>query len=129
MEHQKLVSFLKERITLQTPLGEIVAAFEEMCQTPIDEDMILFETGSFDFFEGEPPYLFSLVRQFPNNMDDEFYQLHVDILYPSDESAPEETTWSDDVEGNIFDHIRASAAYVYAERRKPIDIRIEIEET
>ena len=61
------------------PLPDIVKAFEEMCEEQIDNDMILFETGTFSF-TGEPLFYFSLVRQFPND-DDEYYQIHVDVLF------------------------------------------------
>ena len=69
-----LVAYLKNAITDKMPLENIVDVFEQMCQVPIEEDMILFETGTYSF-TGEPFFYFSLVRQFPNNIDDEFYQL------------------------------------------------------
>lgn len=45
--------------------------------------MILFETGTFTIFGDEPMFQISLVRQFSNE-NEEFYQIHVDILYESD---------------------------------------------
>lgn len=77
---EALVAYLKKAITDKMPLENIVDVFEQMCQTPIEEDMILFETGTYSF-AGEPFFYFSLVRQYPNNEDDEFYQIHVDVLY------------------------------------------------
>ena len=51
----------------------IVSVFEEMCNMPLKEDMILFETGTYSF-TGKPMFNFSLVRQFPN---DEIGRAHV----------------------------------------------------
>ena len=75
-----LIKFLKDKITDKTPLEEIVDVFEQMCNIPLEEDMILFETGTFTSFSPEPVFEISLVRQFPND-DEEFFQIHVDILY------------------------------------------------
>lgn len=59
--------------------------FEEMCNMPLKEDMILFETGTYSF-TGKPMFNFSLVRQFPND-EEEYYQIHVDVLYiPTEEN-------------------------------------------
>lgn len=40
-----------------------------MCNMPLKEDMILFETGTYSF-TGKPMFNFSLVRQFPNDEED-----------------------------------------------------------
>ena len=56
---------LKEVINEGTSVQDIVRRFEEMCHEPIDNDMILFESGTFSF-TGKELYYFSLVRQFPN---------------------------------------------------------------
>ena len=42
-----LIKFLKDKITDKMPLEEIVDVFEQMCSIPLEEDMILFETGTF----------------------------------------------------------------------------------
>ena len=54
------------------PVEGIVDVFEQMCSTPLEEDMVLFETGTFTDFSKEPFFQISLVRQFPND-DEEFY--------------------------------------------------------
>ena len=82
-----LIKFLKNKITDKIPLEEIVDVFEQMCSIPLEEDMILFETGTFTTFAKEQVFQISLVRQFPNE-DEEFYQIHVDIIYkPTNENA------------------------------------------
>ena len=127
MEH--LLEYLKNTITNDMTLEEIVNIFEKMCQAPVDEDMILFETGTYNF-TGEKLFYFSLVRQCPSE-DDEFYQLHVDILYkPSSENAAFNTTvWNEDIEENIFDFIRNSLDYQYAVNNKYYQVDIYLDET
>ena len=43
------ISFLKKNINDKMSLSEIVDVFEKMCARPIDNDMLLFETGTFEF--------------------------------------------------------------------------------
>lgn len=112
-----LIKFLKDKITDKTPLEEIVDVFEQMCSIPLEEDMILFETGTFTTFASEPVFEISLVRQFPND-DEEFFQIHVDILYkPTSENKMfSEATWNEDLSENIFDYIRKSEVFAYAKK-------------
>ena len=78
MDH--LIDYLKERITDNMQLEDIVKVFEQMCDIPLEDDMILFETGTFTSHSKEPLFQISLVRQCSNE-NEEFYQIHVDILY------------------------------------------------
>lgn len=83
-----LVEFLENGITKKMSLDNIVNVFEKMCDIPMENDMILFETGTFSF-TGEPMFQFSLVRQFPNE-DEEYFQVHLDVLYnPTSENRLE----------------------------------------
>lgn len=93
-----LLKFLKDKIVDKMPLEEIVDVFEQMCSIPLEDDMILFETGTFSTFEPEPVFEISLVKAFPNN-DEEYCQIHVDILYkPTGENEIfSETTWDEDL--------------------------------
>ena len=92
-----LIQSLKEKITDQMSLEDMVNVFEEMCGTPFDEEMILFETGTFTRLSNEPLFQISLVRQVPND-DEEFYQVHLDIFYkPTSENAEfNESIWDED---------------------------------
>lgn len=76
---ESLLGYLKNSISDNSSLEHIVSVFEEMCNMPLKEDMILFETGTYSF-TGKPMFNFSLVRQFPND-EEEYYQIHVDVLY------------------------------------------------
>ena len=125
-----LIKFLKDKITDKTPLEEIVDVFEKMCSIPLEEDMILFETGTFTTFASEPVFEISLVRQFPND-DEEFFQIHVDILYkPTSENKMfSEATWNEDLSENIFDYIRKSEVFAYAKNKEYIKVEIYLDET
>ncbi|MBP3203961.1 MAG: hypothetical protein J6M66_00905 [Lachnospiraceae bacterium] len=123
------IEFLNKSITENMSLGEIVDVFEKMCEVKIQDEMILFETGTFTF-TGEPLFYFSLVRQIPNE-DEEYYQVHVDVLYYSDKENEifSEEVWNEDVDENIFDYIRASGAFAYAVNNHYIKVDIYMDET
>ena len=99
----KLINFLKDKITNEISLEEIINVFEQMYKIPLEQDMILFETGTFTIFGDEPMFQISLVRQFSNE-NEEFYQIHVDILYESDNENKmmSESICDEDLSENIF---------------------------
>ena len=125
-------AMLKASVNETMSVPEIVDAFEKMCQEPIDNDMILFETGTFTFhtINREPRFYFSLVRQFPIENDDEYYQIHVDILFLPDSinRTFSGAVWNEDIEENIFDYIRNSKAFAYAESAAYEQIKIYMDE-
>ena len=126
----KLIDFLKNKITERSSLEEIVNIFERMCSIPLEEDMILFETGTFTTSGDEPMFQISLVRQFPNE-DEEFYQVHVDIFYETDDENKKmsESIWDEDLSENIFDYIRNSKAFAYAKSKEYHKVKIWCDET
>lgn len=126
----KLIGFLKNKITERSSLEEIVNIFERMCSIPLEEDMILFETGTFTTSGDEPMFQISLVRQFPNE-DEEFYQIHVDIFYETDDENKKmsESIWDEDLSENIFDYIRNSKAFAYAKSKEYHKVKIWCDET
>ncbi|MBR4509922.1 MAG: hypothetical protein IKP25_04470 [Ruminococcus sp.] len=120
---------LEESINESLPLSDIVKTFEKMCEEPIDNEMLLFETGTFSF-TGESFFYFSLVRQFPND-DDEYYQIHVDVLFTPDSinSKFSFNVWNIEIEENFFNHIRRSEAFEYASSVPYQRIDIYMDET
>lgn len=127
---EKLINFLKDKITDKISFGEIVNVFEQMCNIPLEEDMIFFETGTFTTFADEPMFQISLVRQFSNE-DEEFYQIHVDILYESDNENKmmSESICDEDLSENIFTYIRNSKIFAYAKNKKYSKVKIWCDET
>ena len=95
--------------------------------------MILFETGTFTFqtIHSEPRFYFSLVRRFPIENDDAYYQIHVGILFLPDGINREFSgaVRDEDIEGNIFDYIRNSKAFAYAEFAAYEQLKIYMDET
>ena len=127
VNNMELLEYLKNNISTSNSLDEIINIFEEMCKTPIEEDLLLNEYGVYDF-TGEDLFYYDLVRQYPDG-EDEYYQLRVSIMFFPDEENRylEDTLWSDDTDENFFDYICKSDGYRYAKKHKlkSIDIRID----
>ena len=128
-KNEKLIKYLQKRISDKSSLGNIIDAFEDMCNIPVKEDMVLFETGTYSF-TGEPMFEFSLVRQFPNG-EDEYCQIHVDVLYipTEDNMIFEQTVWKEDIEENIFDYIKKSPEYDCCKKKAFSKVEIYSDET
>ena len=118
---------LKEVINEDASVQDIVDRFEEMCREPMDNGMILFESGTFSF-TGEELFCFSLVRQFPNE-GEEYYQIHVDVLFETNDENKtlSESVWNEDIEENIFEYVRKSESFSYAisDTYKRVDIYMD----
>lgn len=115
-------------------LDEIINKFEKMCDIDLEledpeDDVRLFETGTYDF-SGEELFCFSLIRQFPNE-EGEFCQLHMDILYFSDDAnrGLSESAWSFDIDTDFFSYVRNSKAYMAVKDHHMVKIDIYMDET
>ena len=124
------LEFLRESITDKMPLEEMVAIFEELCREPIENEMVLFETGTFTAISDKPMFQLSLVRQVPNE-DEEFNPIHLDIFYEASRENQifSESTWDEDLEENIFDYIRASEVFAYAREQEYQEVKIYMDQT
>ena len=122
-----LLMFLKKNISINNTVDEIIDVFEEMCKTPIEDDLLLHEYGVYDF-TGEELFYYELIRQYPDG-EDEYYQLCVSLMFAPDEENQclEDSFWSDETDENFFDYIRKSPAYDYVKNHniKAIDITID----
>ena len=127
---KRSLEFLRERITDKMPLEEMVAIFEDLCHEPIEDEMILFETGTFTAISDKPLFQLSLVRQVPDE-DEEYYQVHLDILYEASRENQifSESTWDEDLEENIFDYIRASEVFNYAKEQEYQAVKMYMDQT
>ena len=127
VKNMEMLEFLKNNISTEQTLDEIINTIEEMCKTPIEEDLLLSEYGVYDF-TGEDLFYYDLVRQYPDG-EDEYFQLRVSIMFSPDEENRflQDTLWSDDSDENFFDYIKKSDGYAYAKVHefKSIDIRID----
>ena len=121
--------WLEQTAAGETNLEKLVDAFEEMRRTPQAGGMLLYETGTFSF-SGEPLFYVSLVRQFPNG-EEEFRQIHMDVLYsPSEENrAFSQALWSEETEGDFFSHVRSSEAFACAKKDRIRKVSVYMDET
>ena len=126
---EDLIKYLQTGISDKSSIEDIVNVFEEMCKKPVEEDMILFETGTY-FFTGEPMFYFSLVRQFPN-CEEEYDQIHVDVLYVPEKGNKrfQQCTWNEDIEENIFAYIKKSQEFHYCIAKEFSKVNIYVNET
>ncbi len=128
-QKESLLKYLQNKISDKSSLENIVDVFEEMCNIPVKEDMILFETGTYSF-TGEPMFYFSLVRQFPND-EEEYYQIHVDVLYVStaENKNFEQNIWNEDIEENIFSYIKKTSEFSFCKNKEFSKVEIYLDET
>ncbi len=123
------IEFLEENINEKMSLSDIVSVFEKMCEEQMENDMLLFQTGIYDYTD-EPLFYFDLVRQYPNE-DEEFYQIHVELSYkPSAENQKcNESIWNEEIDGDFFEYIRNSESYKCASADSYEKINIYLDET
>ena len=124
------LEFLKDRVTDKMPLEDMVEIFEDLCSVPIEDEMILFETGTYSAISNKTLFQLSLVRQAPNE-DEEFYQVHLDIFYEAsqDNQIFSESTWDEDLKENIFDYIRNSEVFAYAKDQEYLAVKMYMDQT
>lgn len=128
----QLIDFLSNNISEKMSLEAIVDVFEEMCTISLDdseEELILVEVGNFSI-NHEQCCVLSLVRQYPNE-EEEFYQVHVDISYASDEHNQQfaETIWDEDLDESIFDYIKQTEWFQYLKNIQYLEVKIFVDET
>ncbi len=127
--NMEIMQYLKNNISAESTVDEIIAVFEEMCKTPVEDDLLLFEYGAYNF-TGQTLFYFDLVRQYPDG-EGEFYQLRVSLKYPVDEENKDiyDTVWGDEDDGDFFQHIKESAGYEYAKNHKFVSFDIRTDQT
>jgi hypothetical protein len=123
----KALRLLKDRISSDSKLSEIIQVFKEMCQSKFE-----FEEGPlllFEAYAGEgDSYTIHLVRQAEYLRYEEYYQLTADIEYSQEEfrqKAIREVFCNYNQDGDIFDYIGSSQAYNLLKDLKPSKFSIE----
>ncbi len=122
---------LRDTVRDGMTLDELIDTFEKMCDLDVGEpDMLLFQTGTFDF-TGEKLYHFDLVRQFDFLGGDELVQLHLTVLYePSRKlSLLRKIHWGAPEDGSFFATVRGSAAYRAVKSLPIVRVEIDVHET
>lgn len=122
---REVLAALREAITDDMTLPEIVDAFENVC----GDGLILYETGTYSLGGGKPMFFFGLSRIF-SRPGAEFTQVSVHVKYaPTDENGRfSDTVWSDQIEEDIFGYIRRSDAYACACGEKIKSVIVDMDE-
>ena len=123
----RALRYMKDRITSDSKLPEIIQVFKEMSQREFE-----FEDGPlllFEAYAGEgDSYLIHLVRQAEYLRYEEYYQLTVDLEYSLEDvqqKAVREVFCNHNQDGDIFEYIESSRAYALLKDLKPAKINIE----
>ena len=122
---------LRDTVRDGMTLDELIDTFEKMCDLDVGEpDMLLFQTGTFDF-TGEKLYHFDLVRQFDFLGGDELVQLHLTVLYEPNRklSLLRKIHWGEPGDGRFFATVRGSAAYRAVKSLPIARVEIDVHET
>lgn len=124
-----LLGFLKSNISDNSTFNEVISTFKEMCETPIEDDLLLLEYGVYDF-TGDDLFYFDLVRQYSDG-EGEYYQLRVSLVYEPDNENRQlnDTMWSDDTDKDFFDFISKSDGFDYAQKHVIKSVNIQIDQT
>lgn len=130
---EKGLDYLVENISDGSKLPEVINVFKEMCRIPMDEEdglQLLYEVGASD----EKIYTIHLVRQTLNPEEEEYFQITVDVDFSYADTENQlnsewENFWSFDLDGDFFEEIEKSRAFMILKEKAPIDINIFIDET
>ncbi len=119
--------YLRTHLDDGSTVEDCVRVFREMCEMPLDDDLLLFECNSLSPYEER--FMFSLVRQYPDG-EGEYYQLRVLLEFEPDNINRRivESKWSDTVP-DFWQYIENSKAYKYACNHKAKRVVIMLEET
>lgn len=131
LQQLSVYRMLKDSITEEMTLSDMVDAFRNMCSISVgDPDDLLFETGTYNF-SGEKSFQFSLVRQFRFLDPNEYIQLHLCVHYtPSITTALlYRTKWGNPDDKHFFELIRKSLAFRLLKDKAIQSVQIYIEKT
>lgn len=113
-EDMEIYQYLRNAVTDDSTLEEMVDAFAEMCDIPVEtgSEMFLYEVYSYEF-DGEEYLNCHIVRQVDEPNSDEYIQLHLDIVYLFDEDMADfhEITWYEADADGFLEHIRSGNIY------------------
>lgn len=125
---RRCVERLREILNDSSTIEECVSAFEKECKEPFDEEMLLFECGTYSWNKGK--FSFALTRQFPDGQD-EFFHVTMELLFDPDDTNKKlfDSAWDDHIKGDFFDYVRRSKSYHYAQENKAIKVRIYMSQT
>ena len=125
-EDMEIYKSLHGAVTEESTLEEMLTAFEEMSEIPVDSvsNMFLYEVYSYEM-DGADYLLCHIVRQVDEPGTTEYIQLHLDITYLLEEDMRDFKTcvWYDNDPMGFLNHIRNGEIYRTLEG-KPIHSRL-----
>ena len=130
---KKALRFLKKNIKASMTVSEMTDVFEEMSKMPIrtDDDTLLLDACYYDpTFSGTIVHIVSFVRQIPDKKG-EYCQLRLEITLETQQKEISFSTpiWSDTVDGDFFETVKASESYLQAMKEKIIKAEICFDRT
>ena len=129
---KKLCKMLEEETKQVTTLDQAIDAFFKVVSSakPNDEEMLLYEVGCYAFDGSEESCLFCLVRQTPTR-DDEYYQMHMEIVYEAGEEERKlsECEWYEEGDDDLRNYVHQSNAYNVLKDKQILKIKVWVDET
>lgn len=130
-----LLKALKDVTVNAETLKDYINGFEEFCniESGDSEEVCFLETGNYDF-SGENNFYFSLVRQYKANPnDDEYIQIHMDVIFNPITIDNQSQIWSDEFDNikKFFNAVKSSEIlkHICNNNLKPKRIDIYADET
>ena len=130
LESMEVYQMLRTSVSPEMTLADLINAFGEMCEIEVDcqSDSILFEYMSS--ISGDA-FSVHLARQFEFYGEMESVQLHMDLLFPTNEAAKEMklSTWYSTDSEDITRSIQSSEGFQVFQDCIPTDISVSIDWT
>jgi hypothetical protein len=134
-ESMELTGSLKYITKDAKTVNDYINGFEKFCNevnSGDNEEVCFFEIGNYDF-SGEKELYFSLVRQYKAYPDDEYTQVHLDIIFEPIKGIKGNTVWSDEFDNyeEFFNAVKSSEMlkYINDDNLNPKRIDIYADET
>lgn len=113
-EDMEIYQSLHGAVTEESTLEEMLTAFGEMSEIPVDSvsNMFLYEVYNYEWEDND--YLaLHIVRQVDEPGTSEYIQLHLDIVYPMEDAYADfsECIWFDNDPQNFLRYIREGDPY------------------
>ena len=122
------VKTIKRELGENPTVDEVIDVFRGHCLSLGEDDLMLFETGVYEDYDGGTPngkkFHFILTRQ--TDESEGLVQLQIILLFdvtPGNRFM-RMTKWSDSVEGDFFEFIRSTKQYEYAKNIPYIKISV-----
>lgn len=126
LEDTPEVTAIKHELGERPTIDEVIDVFRKHCSSLAPNDLLLFETGVYDFLIGEGRrYYFELTRQTEKSM--ELMQLKISIVF---EVTPGNrflriVKWFGPTESDFFEFVRSTKQYKYATTHPYLKIRVQ----